>query len=152
MRIFIASDSHNNQTALQHAILKEAPDAIIHLGDGYDDLPKNSNTPIYQVCGNCDSIFCALPEKRVIELDGVRILITHGQKYNVKFSLSSLLFAAMEEQASLVLFGHTHVPYEDIHTNGISLINPGAIYRAPHRYGMLITSKGEFSYYPRTLV
>ncbi len=151
MRVLIASDSHNNSTALQHAILKEEPDAIIHLGDGYRDLPDCCDIPIYQVRGNCDSSLCGLPEKRVIELCGIRILITHGHIYNVKFTLSPLLLASLEENVSLALFGHTHVPFEDIQPKGISLINPGSLHRTPNHYGMLILRKGKFTYYPRTM-
>lgn len=152
MKALVISDSHGNPSAVSRAILKEKADCIIHLGDGCHDIPDGLDIPCYQVCGNCDSILCRLPEKLVIELEGVRLLLAHGHKYNVKNSLSPIYLSALEEGALLALFGHTHIPFSDIDDDKPSLFNPGSINRPPHSYGTIVLRDGKFSCRLRTLL
>lgn len=152
MKILVTSDSHGNTSALNRAILKEKPDCIIHLGDGFDDVPEVLAIPCYQVSGNCDPISCNLSLTRVIELEGVRILMTHGHKYNVKNTLSPIYLAALEEGANLALFGHTHMPFADIDPDKPSFFNPGSIRNPPHSYGTIVLRDGKFSCRHRTLL
>jgi len=152
MKILVISDSHGNDSAVCSAIYKESPDAIIHLGDGYADIPETLDIPIYQVRGNCDSYLCNSPDKQTIELEGVRIFMSHGHLYNVKTTMSSIYLAALEENASVVLFGHTHIPFADIDPQNPSLFNPGSIRRPPHNYGTLVVKDEKFSLRHRTLL
>ncbi len=152
MKVLVVSDSHGNVSALCRAILKEKPDCIIHLGDGFNDIPEGLDIPCYRVCGNCDPISCGLSETLIIELEGVRLLLTHGHKYNVKNTLSPIYLAAMEEGARLALFGHTHIPFSDIDGDAPSLFNPGSIRHPPHSYSTIVLRDGKFSCRHRTLL
>ena len=145
MKILIMSDSHGNKEAVNKAIAKESPDKIIHLGDGWRDLPSSIDIPCYRVIGNCDDPACGFPEKKVIELDSLRILITHGHLYRVKFSLIHLKLAAMEANAHLALFGHTHSAFEDKTEDGVFLFNPGTIGKSVGSYGILETNGKDFT-------
>ena len=152
MKILIISDSHGNDSAVASAIYKECPDAIIHLGDGCTDIPESLDFPCYQVCGNCDSFTCNLPNKQIIELEGVRIFMTHGHLYNVKTTMSSIYLAALEANADIALFGHTHMPFTDINPQNPALFNPGSIRRPPHSYGTLVVKDGKFNLRHRSLL
>lgn len=145
MKILIMSDSHGNAKQIEQTIKTECPDAIIHLGDGWRDLPQDIGIPCWRVRGNCDGPACSFPEKQIIEFGNVRVFITHGHLYNVKFSLMRLKLAAMEADASLALFGHTHSAFMDFDVNGTSLFNPGTIGRSSGSYGIMETDGKEFT-------
>lgn len=55
----------------------------------------------------------------------VKMFITHGHLYNVRYGdLTRLVYAAMEEGARIVAFGHTHEAlYEEM--GGVTVLNPG---------------------------
>ena len=75
---------------------------------------------------------------------GVRIFAVHGHRYDVKYDreLDYLLHAAAQEQADVVLFGHTHVQYCETR-EGILVLNPGACaYFRPH-YANLYLENGK---------
>jgi putative phosphoesterase len=98
-------------------------DFIIHLGDHYSDMrpfEKEIYKKLYTVKGNCDG--GGLDE--ILEVDGYKILLTHGDKYGVKSSLYKLLLRAKELGVNAVFYGHTHIAnVEEI--DGITFVNPG---------------------------
>lgn len=108
------------------------PDAVIHLGDYYDDgsamAEEYPHISFYQVPGNCDAHrgFIPDPETRLENLGGVRILMTHGHRHHVKQTLIRLLADARASRAGLVLFGHTHSAYCVQETDGLWVLNPGS--------------------------
>lgn len=121
----ILSDTHGNLSAIEKIseIMRES-DTVIHLGDYSSDVGPFSKMVknLYSVKGNCDGG----GDDRIITLDGVKILITHGDRYGVKDSLQRLFLRAREECVRAVFYGHTHLPkIEDI--GGIKFINPGAM-------------------------
>lgn len=128
MRIAIVSDTHRDYNAINEAAkAAERTDMLIHLGDNVVDvneLEKKYNNRIVSVRGNCD-FSPNTPLEIIEEVNGVKILVTHGHKYNVKNGLLQLKYRAEELGANIALFGHTHasaIVYED----GIWLINPGS--------------------------
>ena len=135
MLALILSDSHGNIEPMRLAVERTKPNAILHLGDCWRDaatLEKLYPTiPFYQVAGNCDYTFL-LPRTQTITLEGHRITLTHGDQQGVKCSMYGVEALAREENAELLLFGHTHLPYCDYHGSTL-LLNPGSI-GAP-RYG-----------------
>jgi len=135
MRVLILSDSHGNIAPMLLAAKREKPDAIIHLGDCWRDghalQERYPQLPLYQVAGNCDFTFL-LPRTQTLTLAGHRIVLTHGDQQGVKSSMYGVEALAREEDAELLLFGHTHLPYCDYHGSTL-LLNPGSI-GAP-RYG-----------------
>lgn len=124
MKVLVISDSHGDQKTLEGVIKKENPDLSLHLGDYGRDLKEG-----LCVRGNCDG-FSLCPLKRIVELKGYRILMSHGHKENVKRGLQNLYYLAKEEEAQVVLFGHTHLPFEE-EIDNILFLNPGSLSLPP---------------------
>jgi putative phosphoesterase len=129
MRIMVVSDTHNNQAALFNAFETAGTvDAIIHLGDGETDaqiLSLAEEIPLFQVAGNCD-IGSTAPRELFFELEGLHLMLCHGDIYGVKKGLSRLIQRAVEYGADAVLYGHTHLAQAEKH-EGLWLINPGTL-------------------------
>ena len=64
MKILVMSDSHSGLSFMRCCIDRLKPDALIHLGDYYDDAQTVSeeypHLMMYQVPGNCDRYRCPL--------------------------------------------------------------------------------------------
>lgn len=131
MRIAVVSDTHGVLTPLQQAVAQTGPvDYLFHAGDFKADLAEAarlfglSRDRCWGVAGNCD-----YPEKepaeKVLELDGVRILLTHGHRQEVKRTLQRLFYRALELKARVVVFGHSHIPV-NTEQSGVLLFNPGS--------------------------
>ena len=121
MKILIVSDSHGMNGPLRKAILKEAPDMLIHLGDAeYSTMEIASwagspKTPCIFVKGNCDYNSydsAVIKNDAVFELKGHKFFCTHGHRQRVNYGLLTLSLTAQEQGCDIVLFGHTHVPYD----------------------------------------
>ena len=58
MKILVLSDSHSALRFMRSCVDAVKPDAIIHLGDHYDDAQalaeEYPHIPIHAVPGNCD--------------------------------------------------------------------------------------------------
>lgn len=131
MKILVFSDSHASLSFMRRCIEVTSPDAVIHLGDYYNDgqtmLEEFPQIPFHQVPGNCDMHrgWIPDPEVRLIELGGVRILMTHGHRHGVKMSLHRLLADARAANVQAVLYGHTHIAHCE-REDGLWILNPGA--------------------------
>lgn len=149
------SDTHGEKSWIQKAVEANRDAAlIIHCGDFASDLDAVKSIPIESiaVAGNVPDLHKAhvMPddrmEERILVFDGVRILLTHGHRYDVKYTLNKLYFRAQEAQASLVLFGHTHTALNISH-GGITFLNPGSPARprgGKAGYGIVEIEKGTF--------
>ena len=132
MKILVLSDSHAGLSFMRRCINAVQPDAVIHLGDHYDDgtamAEEYPQIHFYQVPGNCDAHRCFIPdpETRLETLGGVRILMTHGHRHHVKQTLIRLLADARASRADAVLFGHTHSAYCQREEDGLWILNPGS--------------------------
>ena len=128
MKVCICSDSHGNVTGLQEMLDLERPQALLFLGDGerdFRDVDIPSGTVMYAVAGNCDFMSME-PPWRKIQLEGVKIFLTHGHFYGVKSGPERLLERAVEEEVQLVVHGHTH--RVDLQCeNGVTLLCPGSL-------------------------
>lgn len=128
-RILVMSDTHGRKAAIAAAVA-QCPDAdcIIHLGDYAQDaayVRELTDKTVYVVRGNCDLTVGAYAEME-LTFEGVRIVAVHGHQQNVKTSLLRLGLYALEKEANIVLFGHTHVPTEQFY-EGVTLYNPGSL-------------------------
>ena len=121
----IISDTHGNISAMEKIlpIMKES-DYVIHLGDFQRDIQlfeRELRSKILSVKGNCDGG----GEEIFTEIEGVKIVAVHGDRYGVKSTPMKIYLRAKELGANVVFYGHTHVPLiEEI--DGIQLVNPGA--------------------------
>ena len=121
--LLVISDSHGRPDAIR-AVLSEwktRPYALLFLGDGLRDMTliqndeKYESLTVYAVAGNCDGsiLFPAdEPEVRMVQLEEVRVLMMHGHTFDVKWGLSEAIAYAAKKQADVLLYGHTHAPYE----------------------------------------
>lgn len=126
----IISDTHGD-IRLARKVIEQYPqiDGLIHLGDFYKDAyiikSKYPELNIFIVPGNCD-FYNDIPSDIVLEIEGKRILLTHGHRYNVKSGIDRLERKALQDDIDVVLFGHTHCPLYDYRSN-ITFVNPGSI-------------------------
>ena len=128
MKILVLSDSHGNVENMVRAVELTQPRHILHLGDCLRDAGALHRRfpliPLDTVPGNCD--WGALDEpERLLEWEGVRVLLMHGHTRNVKASPLSAQYAAREYGADVLLFGHTHRPLVD-YDGALYTMNPGA--------------------------
>jgi putative phosphoesterase len=152
MKVLVISDSHGNVNRAFAAHRCSEPVAvIIHLGDGgadADQLREALGIPVIAVAGNCD-VGSNAPRERVWECEGKRILLTHGDAYQVKYGLSRLVQRAQETGVDAALFGHTHQRACE-NFSGLLLVNPGALasYGSHCSYAVLnITPEGITSHH-----
>lgn len=146
MKAIIFSDSHRNFAPMTKAMEAEGKvNQIIHAGDVHSDVEDliiaYSQIPVAFVKGNNDFWLPDVPEDRVFDLAGVRIFLTHGHQYGVKYTLAKLCQKATELGADIAVFGHTHVPHME-KVGKVTLFNPGA---AAKGYGVLEINDGKFS-------
>ena len=125
------------------------PDAIVHLGDHYDDgaaiAEENPHIPVHQVPGNCDSyrMLSWKPDVLSYKIAGVPFYMTHGHKHMVKSTLSRLLTDARGSGAAVVLYGHTHRPDCHQEPDGLWVMNPGSCGYGGGTAGLLELVDGE---------
>jgi putative phosphoesterase len=129
MKLLVISDSHGNSShAFKAHELAGPVDHIIHLGDGADDarlMEQVLEVPVHKVAGNCD-YEPQLPRELTLEFGECRVLVTHGNRQSVKAGLGNLIGRGMEVGATVVLYGHTHLPAVDS-AEGMLLVNPGPL-------------------------
>lgn len=132
MRILVLSDSHSGLSFMRRCIESIKPDALIHLGDYFDDAvamkEECPHIPLWQVPGNCDRYRCppGYPEIRIERICGVNLYLTHGHRHRVKQYLGALLQDARACRVDGVLYGHTHVADCHQEADGLWVFNPGS--------------------------
>lgn len=126
MKLLITGDIHGQYDVLEKVLKKEKHfDLHLNTGDLGLDIETINQLGMIAVKGNTDYDL-NLPTERLIEHQGLRILLTHGHLQNVKYGLNELIVMAEEMQANICIFGHTHDAfYRQI--NHVTFINPGAL-------------------------
>ncbi len=132
MNIAVLADTHRNYPLAVRALdTLVGLDQVIHLGDLADDaeiIGEMSGIKMTILSGNCD-IPRKYPDLLTMTAGGKTLLMTHGDRFHVKVGLERLSRRAREENADIVLYGHTHVPcIQEI--NGILFINPGTLIKS----------------------
>lgn len=139
----VVADTHSKpHPATRQRLSELEPDAILHAGDigdlsVLDELAAVA--PVYAVRGNIDAQVTEVPETLVLELlhGGalkLRLLLLHIALYGPKLRAEVARLAA-RERASLVVCGHSHVPFIG-RDRGLSVFNPGSI--GPRRFQLPI--------------
>ena len=148
MKILVLSDSHSGLSFMRMAIRAVKPDAVVHLGDYFDDGETMSeefrHIRFHQVPGNCDRYrsYKIRQETLCYAIGGVMTYMTHGHNHHVKNGLYSLVAEARAANAVVVLYGHTHVP--ETHREGdIWVMNPGACGSTGGSVGLLEVEQGD---------
>jgi uncharacterized protein len=105
----------------------ERADLILHAGDVVTAAvlrELGAYAPVEAVFGNMDEpgLQAALPERRVVEVDGVRLGLVHipGPRAGREERLVSWF-----PGCDAVVYGHTHVPQLERH-RGVWILNPGS--------------------------
>ena len=131
MRILVLSDTHGRRDGMEELLTTEdarTADWLVHCGDiGRSDeewLRRAFSGAVTIVEGNND-FFTDLPRQLVVEREGHRFLILHGQR-QVHGGLVLFRYTALENNCDIVLFGHTHKPLIE-EDDGIWYINPGSL-------------------------
>ena len=129
--MLIFSDSHAGLSFMRNAVKKIRPDALIPLGDCYEDGQtiafENAHIPMYQVPGNCDK-YRVFDKSEVLCLTvfGAMLYMTHGHNHGVKMTTHRLIKEAAQAGAQAALYGHTHQADCHREPDGMWVINPGS--------------------------
>ena len=124
MKIGIISDTHDHVPNAVHDALAGV-DHILHAGDvGPMDVITELETiaPVSAVLGNTDYAI-QLPQTRIETFVGQKFLVHHIVDLPVPSQLVRVAIA--DEQPNVVVFGHTHMPYNE-HHDGVLFLNPGS--------------------------
>jgi putative phosphoesterase len=133
MRLLILSDTHVPARArdlparLWRAV--EAADLVIHAGDWVDvrllDELAARSAMLLGVYGNNDGpvLRARLPEVAWLTVRGLRLAVVHetgpaaGRENRC---------AGRFPDVDVLVFGHSHIPWDSVAPNGMRLINPGS--------------------------
>ncbi len=151
MKLLVLSDSHSALSFMRRCVRKFRPDAIVHLGDYFDDgqviAEENPRLAVYQVPGNCDRYRCSPFQEEILTcvIGGVRFYMTHGHRHQVKTTLDLLLWDARQAKAQAVLYGHTHIPHCARQSDGLWVLNPGSCGGYSANAGLIEICNGEIT-------
>jgi putative phosphoesterase len=134
MKIGLISDTHGRLDSRALEIFSGV-DRILHAGDvgGEEILAElEAVAPVTAVLGNTDGFPLAsrLKESELVDLGGKRLLLIHqvGHPERPAPAVTSLL---SKHAISLVVFGHTHAPF-DRTLGAVRYLNPGGA--GPRRF------------------
>ncbi|WP_327287525.1 metallophosphoesterase family protein [Streptomyces sp. NBC_01198] len=133
MKLLLTTDTHvpRRARALPDELLVaiDAADVVFHAGDWVHeatlDLLAARSRRLVAVYGNNDgaSLRARLPEVARADVAGVRFAVTHetGQARG-REERCDQLFA----EADVLVFGHSHIPWDTTTPGGMRLLNPGS--------------------------
>jgi putative phosphoesterase len=132
MRMLVLSDTHLPVRArrLPESVRRaaEAADLMVHAGDWVvasvlDDLLQYG--PVVGVWGNNDGddLRSRLPEVARFTEEGVRFAVVHetGQSQGRDARMD-----AAYPETDVLIFGHSHIPWDSTTSRGLRLLNPGS--------------------------
>lgn len=117
MKILILSDNHSKTIEFDTTKF----DCVIHCGDYGRCFNILDEDNILFVRGNCD---LHGDDEIYKEINDKKIFITHGNRYDVKYTLNYLVEKAKLKGVNYCFYGHTHRQDYFI-CDGITFINPG---------------------------
>jgi len=126
MRLGVISDTHGMLRPKVFEVFREV-DHILHGGDiGAWDLivELQALAPVTAVYGNTDSfdIRSRVPQVAELELDGFRIVVTHGDQFGSP--TPATLHEAFPD-AEILIYGHSHRPLLELVDKTVTVMNPG---------------------------
>jgi putative phosphoesterase len=133
VRLLILADTHVPKRArdlpAEVWAAVDAADVVLHAGDWVDvpllDALERRAARLVAVVGNNDgpALRARLPEVAYAELGGVRFAVVHetGQAAGREARC-----AARFADADVLVFGHSHIPWDSAAPGGLRLLNPGS--------------------------
>ncbi|WP_406076446.1 metallophosphoesterase family protein [Micromonospora sp. NBC_00858] len=133
MRLVLTADTHLPKRArdlpgsLWAAI--EAADVVVHAGDWVDESLLDEmlarSRRLIGVYGNNDgpALRARLPEVARADLDGLRMAVVHETGPRTGREQRC---AARFPDVDLLVFGHSHIPWDTEAPGGLRLLNPGS--------------------------
>ena len=131
------SDTHRQDDPGLPAAIRSAiteADQLLHTGDfttaSVLDAFEDLSAPLTAVSGNRDApaVLERVPKTATTEWAGRRFLLAHGHEHDA----TSLSLLARQEEADVIVTGHTHRPVIDM-VGEYPHVNPGS-YADPRRY------------------
>jgi uncharacterized protein len=131
--LVFTSDTHVPKRArdLPHSLWTaiDAADVVVHAGDWVDvallDALEQRSRRLVAVYGNNDhgELRRRLPEVARTEIEGLRIAVVHetGDATGREARCT-----ARFPDADLLVFGHSHIPWDTTAPGGLRLLNPGS--------------------------
>jgi putative phosphoesterase len=107
----------------------DSADLVVHAGDWVDvatlDALESRARRVVGVFGNNDgpALRARLPEVARVEVDGVRIAVVH--ETGAAAGRETRMQAAFPD-ADVLVFGHSHIPWDTTAPSGLRLLNPGS--------------------------
>ena len=133
MRLLLLADTHLPKRArdlpAQVWAEVESADLVVHAGDWVsvdllDELEQRSRA-LLACWGNNDgaALRARLPEVAHATLEGVRVAVVHetGDKTGRERRAD-----AAHPDVDLLVFGHSHIPWDTVSPRGMRLLNPGS--------------------------
>jgi putative phosphoesterase len=133
VKLLLISDTHvpKRARALPAQVLAAVEDAdvVVHAGDWVDaatlDLLEQRSRRLVGVWGNNDGpeLRRRLPEVARVELAGIRFAVVHetgpatGREARADQDFPD---------ADVLVFGHSHIPWDSVSPQGLRLLNPGS--------------------------
>ena len=126
MRLGVIADTHGLLRPEVLDVFRDV-DHILHAGDvGPLDLltELEALAPVTAVYGNTDGwdVRARLPAVARVELDGFRVVVTHGDQLG---SPTPDKLQAAFPDAEIIVFGHTHRPILTLVDVVVTVMNPG---------------------------
>ena len=133
MRLLLLADTHVPKRArdLPALVWEEVDkaDVVIHAGDWVDvalfDALEERSTRLVACWGNNDGddLRARMPETAAVTLEGVRFTVVH--ETGASTGRDKRMSAAYPDTDVLV-FGHSHIPWDTVSDTGLRLLNPGS--------------------------
>jgi putative phosphoesterase len=132
-RIVMISDTHlpKRAKALPAVVWRavDAADVVLHAGDWVDEATldelESRSRRLVGVYGNNDGqgLRSRLPEVVRFDIDGVRFAMIHetGAATGREKRMAPLF-----SDADVLVFGHSHIPWDSTAPTGLRLLNPGS--------------------------
>lgn len=132
-RLLLIADTHipKKARAMPAAVWEEAAraDVVFHAGDWVDEAVLDELEArarrVVGVWGNNDgpALRARLPEVARLEVEGVRIAMVHETG---SAAGREMRMAAAFPDADVLVFGHSHIPWDTTAPGGLRLLNPGS--------------------------
>lgn len=133
MRLLLISDTHVPKRArdMPAQVWNEVAraDVVLHAGDWVDvtllDELEQRATRLVACWGNNDGaeLRARLPERADVTLGGIRFTVTHETGVSAG---RDARMARLYPDTDVLVFGHSHIPWDSTAATGLRLLNPGS--------------------------